>query len=46
MNNTNQQNMITQGTTLDGNIHSQGDFRVEGNIKGDIKTSLFLLIFP
>ena len=39
MNNTNQQNMITQGTTLDGNIHSQGDFRVEGNIKGDIKTS-------
>ena len=39
MNNTNQQNMITQGTTLAGNIHSQGDFRVEGNIKGDIKTS-------
>lgn len=39
MNNTNQQNMITQGTTLVGNIHSEGDFRVEGNIKGDIKTS-------
>ena len=39
MNNTNQQNMITQGTTLVGNIHSKGDFRVEGNIKGDIKTS-------
>ena len=36
MNNTNQQNMITQGTSIDGNIKSQGDFRVEGNLKGDI----------
>ena len=34
MNNTNQQNMITQGTTLVGDIFSEGDFRIEGNIKG------------
>tara|TARA_B100000614_G_C14524415_1_gene483955 strand:- start:914 stop:1303 length:390 start_codon:yes stop_codon:yes gene_type:complete len=39
MNNTNQQNMITQGTSIDGNIKSQGDFRVEGNLKGDINTT-------
>ena len=39
MSNTNQQNMITQGTTLVGDIFSEGDFRVEGNIKGNIKTS-------
>ena len=32
MSNTNQQNMITQGTTLVGDIFSEGDFRVEGNI--------------
>ena len=39
MSNTNQQNMITQGTTLVGDIFSEGDFRIEGNIKGNIKTS-------
>ena len=39
MSNTNQQNMITQGTTLFGDIFSEGDFRIEGNIKGNIKTS-------
>ena len=39
MSNTNQQNMITQGTTLVGDIFSEGDFRVEGNIKGNIKTT-------
>ena len=37
MSNTNQQNMITQGTTLVGDIFSEGDFRIEGNIKGNIK---------
>ena len=31
--------MITQGTSIDGNIKSQGDFRVEGNLKGDINTT-------
>ena len=31
--------MITQGTTLVGDIFSEGDFRIEGNIKGNIKTS-------
>tara|TARA_B100001750_G_C15425149_1_gene555106 strand:+ start:100 stop:465 length:366 start_codon:yes stop_codon:yes gene_type:complete len=31
--------MITQGTTLVGDVLSEGDFRVEGNIKGNIKTT-------
>ena len=35
----NQQNMITQGTSLNGDIISEGDFRVEGTIKGSLKTS-------
>ena len=35
----NQQNMITQGTTLFGDVISEGDFSVEGNIKGNIKTT-------
>ena len=35
----NQQNMITQGTTLNGDIISEGDFRVEGTINGSLKTS-------
>ena len=39
MSSNNQQNMITQGTTLVGDVISEGDFRVEGNIKGNIKTT-------
>ena len=39
MSNNSQQNMITQGTTLVGDVLSEGDFRVEGNIKGNIKTT-------
>ena len=35
----NQQNMVTQGTTLNGDIISEGDFRVEGRINGSLKTS-------
>ena len=35
----NQQNMITQGTILSGDIISEGDFRVEGTINGSLKTS-------
>ena len=35
----NQQNMITQGTILKGDIISEGDFRVEGTINGSLKTS-------
>ena len=38
MSNTNQQNMITQGTTLVGDIISEGDFRIEGTVQGNIKT--------
>ena len=39
MGNTNQQNMISQGTKIVGNISSNSDFRVEGNIEGEIKSS-------
>ncbi len=39
MGNTNQQNMISQGTKIVGNISSNSDFRVEGNIEGELKTS-------
>ena len=39
MSSTNQQNMVSQGTTVVGDIFSEGDFRIEGNVKGNIKTS-------
>lgn len=29
-------NIIAQGTTIVGDIHSEGDFRIEGSIKGKI----------
>lgn len=29
-------NIIAVGTTIDGNINSEGDFRIEGTIKGKI----------
>ena len=34
-----QQNMITEGTIVNGDIISEGDFRVEGTINGSLKTS-------
>ncbi len=39
MSNSNQQNMISQGTTIIGNINSSSDFRIEGNVKGELSTS-------
>ncbi|HKK11585.1 MAG TPA: polymer-forming cytoskeletal protein [Flavobacteriaceae bacterium] len=33
-----QQNLIAKGTTLTGDIISEGDFRIEGNIQGNLKT--------
>ena len=33
-----QQNLIAKGTTITGDIVSEGDFRIEGNIKGNLKT--------
>ena len=35
---TKEQNKIAQGTLIKGNIESQGSFRVEGKIVGNIKT--------
>lgn len=34
----NQQNTIAKGTTITGDIISDGDFRVEGTILGNVKT--------
>lgn len=33
-----QQNTIAKGTTITGDIISDGDFRIEGSIQGNIKT--------
>lgn len=35
---TSQQNLIAKGTTITGDIVSDGDFRIEGTIQGNIKT--------
>lgn len=34
----NQQNSIAKGTTITGDIMSDGDFRIEGTIQGNVKT--------
>ncbi|MEY8849429.1 polymer-forming cytoskeletal protein [Psychroserpens sp. XS_ASV72] len=34
-----QQNTIAKGTTVTGDIISDGDFRIEGTLQGNIKTS-------
>jgi len=34
-----QQNTIAQGTTFNGDLISEGDFRVEGIVKGSVNTS-------
>lgn len=34
-----EQNKIAQGTSLNGDINSQGSFRIEGKVEGTIKTS-------
>jgi len=35
---SNQQNRISHGTTIVGDITSQGGFRIEGNIEGNVNT--------
>ncbi|HXJ99954.1 MAG TPA: polymer-forming cytoskeletal protein [Gelidibacter sp.] len=34
----NQQNTIARGTTITGDIISDGDFRIEGTVQGNVKT--------
>jgi cytoskeletal protein CcmA (bactofilin family) len=34
-----QQNTIAQGTTFNGDLTSEGDFRIEGSINGSLTTS-------
>ena len=36
---TTQQNIIAQGTKIVGDISSQGPFRIDGTIEGNVKTS-------
>ncbi len=36
---TNSQNIISQGTKIVGDFNSQGDFRIDGAVEGNIKTT-------
>jgi cytoskeletal protein CcmA (bactofilin family) len=36
---TSSQNIIAQGTKITGDFSSEGDFRIDGTIEGNIKTS-------
>ncbi|NNC49638.1 MAG: polymer-forming cytoskeletal protein [Flaviramulus sp.] len=36
---TSSQNIIAQGTRIVGDFNSEGDFRIDGTIEGNIKTS-------
>lgn len=36
---TTQQNTLAKGTTITGDIISEGDFRIEGTVQGNVKTS-------
>ncbi|MFC5194168.1 polymer-forming cytoskeletal protein [Bizionia hallyeonensis] len=35
---TSSQNLIAQGTTMVGDLESEGDFRIDGTVEGSIKT--------
>lgn len=37
--NTSSQNKIAQGTKIVGDFNSEGDFRVDGSVEGNIKTA-------
>ena len=39
LNSFSQQNTIAKGTTFNGDLISEGDFRIEGTIIGSLKTS-------
>jgi cytoskeletal protein CcmA (bactofilin family) len=36
---TSSQNIIAQGTKINGDFNSEGDFRIDGEIEGNIKTT-------
>ena len=38
------QNSIGKGTIIEGNVHAQGDLRIEGLIKGDVTTKTKLIV--
>ncbi len=42
--NTSNQNVIAQGTKIVGDFNSEGDFRVDGTIEGNIKTTGKLVV--
>ena len=41
---TSSQNIIAQGTKIVGDFNSEGDFRVDGAIEGNIKTSRKIVV--
>lgn len=36
---TSSQNIIAQGTKINGDFNSEGDFRIDGTVEGNIKTT-------
>jgi cytoskeletal protein CcmA (bactofilin family) len=44
MEDTSGQNIIAQGTKIVGDFNSEGDFRIDGSIEGNIKTSGKLVV--
>ncbi|MDR2627891.1 MAG: polymer-forming cytoskeletal protein, partial [Dysgonamonadaceae bacterium] len=39
-------NAISQGTTVKGNIYSDGDFRVDGRVEGNIESDGKVVVGP
>lgn len=44
MENQSSQNIIAQGTKIVGDFNSEGDFRIDGTVEGNIKTSGKLVV--
>ncbi|MFS4483551.1 bactofilin family protein [Hyunsoonleella sp. 2307UL5-6] len=44
MDSTSSQNIIAKGTKIIGDFNSEGDFRIDGTIEGNIKTSGKLVV--
>lgn len=38
------QNAIGRGTVIEGNVHAEGDLRIEGTVKGDVTTKTKLVV--
>ena len=41
---SNMSNIITKGTTLEGNLESNGNIRIEGTVKGNVETEAKIVL--